>query len=304
MRALLPLLASLGMALSALGLAFAAPGDERRDLSAARLTAATAGAVHLVNSREGTAVLGAQRLRPGDEVSGTVRIGNDGALAGRLVLRRGAVSDTPGVGGGRLSDALQLSIFDITNPAAPTTLYAGPLTAFSEVAAGTVARGGDRQFRLAARLAPPAGDDNRFQNATTSLGLEWGATPVPAAATPTRPPVTPKPPVTVKPKPPTAPAPPAPAVPLADALGLPRATTCVRSRTLRFKLRTPNGARLRSATVAVNRKVKVKGRKALKRITLRKLPKRRATVAVTVKAADRKTYKASRTYAACTTRRS
>jgi hypothetical protein len=257
--------------------------------------------VQLVNSHDGAAVLGAERLRPGDEVSGTVRIGNTGALAGRLVLRRGAVSDTPGAGGGRLSDALQLSIFDVTNPAAPAALYAGPLTAFTEVAAGTVARGGARQFRLAARLVPPAGDDNRFQGATTSLGLDWGATPVPVAATPTRPPVKPKPPVNVKPKPPIAPA---PATPLADALGLPRATTCVRARKLRFKLRTPNGARLRSATVAVNRKVKVKGRKALKKITLRKLPKRRATVAVTVKAADRKTYKASRTYAACTTRRS
>jgi hypothetical protein len=212
------------------------------------------------------------------------------------------VSDTLGVGGGRLSDALQLTIFDVTNPAAPSALYAGPLTAFTAVAAGTVARGGARQFRLAARLVPPAGDANRFQSATTSLGLEWGATPVAAAATPTPPPV-PKPPVTVTPKPPTTPAPPSPATPLADALGLPRATTCVRARTLRFKLRTPNRARVRSATVTVNRKVKVKGRKALKKITLRRLPKRRVTVAVTVKAADRKTYEASRTYAACTTRR-
>jgi hypothetical protein len=298
MRALLPLLASLGMALSAIGLAFAAPGQERGELAAARLTAA-ADAVHIVNSREGAAVFGAGRVRTGEEVSGTVRIGNDGALAGRLVLRRGAVTDTPGPGGGRLSDALQLSVLDVTDPAHPSTLYTGALASFTELAAGTVARGGVRDFRLAARLVPPAGDDNRFQGATMSLGLEWGATAVPGAATPTPTPTLPP----VEPLPPTvAPKPPAPATPLADALGLPRAGTCIRAHTLRFTLRAPRGGRVLSATVAVNRELKVKGPKALKKITLSKLPKGRATVAVTVKASG-KTYRASRTYADCTTSR-
>ncbi len=68
---------------------------------------------------------------------------------------------------------------------------------------------------------------------------------------------------------------------------------------MRFRLRAPYGGRLQSAKVAVNRKTKVKGRKALKRITLRKLSTRRTTISVVVKASDRKTYKASRSYSAC-----
>ena len=75
--------------------------------------------------------------------------------------------------------------------------------------------------------------------------------------------------------------------------------TCVRARTLRFRLRAPSGRRVLSATVAVNGNVKVKGRKALGTITLRKLPKSRTTIAVALKASGGKKYKASRTYAAC-----
>jgi hypothetical protein len=296
MRALVPLLGSLTMALSALGLAFAAPADQRGELAAARVAAA-AGAVHIVNSGEGAAVLGAEALRPGEEASGTVRIGNDGVLAGDLVLRAGALTDTPGPGGGRISDALQLSIVDVTVPAQPVTLYAGPPAGFTELAAGRVAAGSAREYALEATLATPPGDDNRFQGSVLSLGLEWGATAVTPPATPTPPAPTPAPPAPPGPTPP-APAP-APAPALADLLGLPRAGTCVRAGALRFKLRAPKGGRVVSASVAVNRKTKVKGFKALATVTLRKLPKR-TTVAVTVKASDRKTYKASRTYAACT----
>jgi hypothetical protein len=298
MRALLPLLGSLVMAVSALGLAFAAPREERGDLAAVRVAAA-AGAVHIVNSREGTAVLDAEALQPGEQVSGIVRIGNDGTLAGDLVLRAGALSDTAGAGGGRVSDALQISIVDVTAPAQPVTLYAGPPAGFTQVAAGRVAAGGARDYRIDATFATPPGDDNRFQGSLLSLGLEWGATAVPPAATPTP---TPAPaPVTPAPAPtaPVAPVAPVPATALADLLGLPRAGTCVSAGTLRFKLRAPKGGRVLSATVAVNRKTKVKGRKALAAITLRKLPKR-TKVAVVVKASDRKTYKALRTYAACT----
>jgi spore coat-associated protein N len=293
MRAVLPLLGSLAMALSAFGLALAAPGRERGELTGARVAAA-AGAVEIVNSHEGTAVLGAAALQPGEQVSGTVTIGNAGTLPGILALRPGALTDTPGWGGGRLSDALQLSIFDVTDAARPVTLYAGPAVGLPELAAGTVAAGAAREYRLEATLVTPPGDDNRFQGSALSLGLEWGATAVLLPAPPTPAPVLPPP--APAPAPPAAPTP-APA--LADLLGLPRAGTCARGGRLRFKLRAPHGGRVVSATVTVNRKTQAKGRKALATITLRKLPKR-TTVAVTVKASDRKTYKASRTYSACT----
>jgi hypothetical protein len=294
MRAVLPLLGALAMALSAFGLALAAPGAEG-ELADARVAAA-AGAVDIVNSHEGTAVLSAAALQPGEQVSGTVTIGNSGTLPEILALRAGAVTDTAGPGGGRLSDALQLSVVDVTDAAQPGTLYAGPVTGLPELAAGTVAAGGAREYRLEATLATPPGDDNRFQGSALSLGLEWSATAVlpPATPTPTATPVSPPPA-------PAAPPAPAPAPALADLLGLPRAGTCTRGGTLRFKLRAPHGGRVVSATVAVNRRTKAKGRKALATVMLRKLP-RRTTIAVTVKASDRKTYKASRTYSACARR--
>lgn len=296
MRALVPLLGTLAMALSALGLAFAAPARERPGELAAARVAAAAGAVEIVNSHEGTAVLSAAALQPGEQVSGTVTIGNAGTRPGRLVLRKGAVTDTAGPGGGWLSDALQLGIVDVTDAAQPATLYAGPVTGLPELAAGTVAAGGAREYRLEATLATPPGDDNRFQGSALSLGLEWAATAVlpPTTPTPTPAPVSPPPA-------PAAPPAPAPAPALADLLGLPRAGTCTRGGRLRFKLRAPHGGRVVSATVAVNRRTKAKGRKALATVTLRKLP-RSTTVAVTVKASDRKTYKASRTYSACARR--
>jgi hypothetical protein len=296
MRAVLPLLGALAMALSAFGLALAAPGTEG-ELADARVAAA-AGAVQIVNSHEGTAVLGAAALQPGEQVSGTVSIGNAGTLPGRLALRTGALTDTAGPGGGRLSDALRLSVFDVTDAAQPATLYAGPAAGVPELAAGTVAPGGVREYRLEATLLTPPGDDNRFQGSALSLGLEWGATAMlpPATPTPTSSPAPVSPPPA-----PIAPTAPTPAPALADLLGLPRAGTCMRGGTLRFKLRAPYGGRVVSATVAVNRKTKTKGRKALATVKLRKLPKR-TTIAVTVKASDRKTYKASRTYSACARR--
>lgn len=297
MRGLLPLVAALGMALSALGLAFAAPPQDRREAAGVRLLSGT-GDITIVNSREGLAVLGAAGMRPGEQLSGTVRIANPGALGGRLVLGRGAVVDVPGAGGGKLSDALLLRVVDITAPAAPATLYDGPLAGFGELAAGTLVGSGSREFEFAATLALPTGDHNRFQGSAMTLGLLWGATAIAGPATPT--PTPPGPP----PGPPTVPPPaPTPTVSLADRLGLPRAGTCVRAKKLRFKLRAPYGGRVLTARVAVNRKTKVKGKKALKAIKLRKLRARRTTISVVVKASDRKTYKASRSYPACRSRR-
>ena len=128
-----------------------------------------------------------------------------------------------------------------------------------------------------------------------TLGLLWGATAIAAPATPTP---TPTP---LRRSPPVGDAPPTPTptVALADRLGLPRAGTCVRAKTMRFKLRAPYGGRVLTATVAVNRKTKVKGKKALKTVTLRKLTAKKTTISVVVKASDRKTYKASRAYATC-----
>ena len=50
----------------------------------------------IANSRDGQAVFSAAAMRPGEGVSGTVRIGNDGDVAGRFAVRGSGVQDTAG----------------------------------------------------------------------------------------------------------------------------------------------------------------------------------------------------------------
>jgi hypothetical protein len=293
MRAAATLLLSLAMAATALGLAIAAPGGER-PLVRARLVAAT-GAVHITNSRAGQALFSAAGMRPGDGVSGTVRIGNDGTEPGRFSVRPSSLQDSPGPGGERLSASVQLVLFDVTDVHAPATLYAGPPAAFGDVAVGTLAPGQHRDFLFSAVL--PGTVDNRLQGAGMSLGFEWRAAAAPVA--------TPAPTATPKPTPTATPSPVAPSAPtgdaLADALGLPPAATCVGRGGLRLVLKAP-GARIVSATIAVNKKVRARVTGATP-VTLRRLPKRGFRLKVTVRASDGKTYTGTRKYRTCRKRK-
>jgi hypothetical protein len=297
MRSATTLILSLTMAVAAVCLAVASPGREDR-LAAVELERA-AGALSIANSMDGHAVFSAEEMRPGHGVSGTVRIGNDGDIAGDFSVQAAGVSDAPGEFGGKLSERVELVLFDVTDVQHPDTIFAGHPADFDEVELGTFSPGEERDYLFAATL-PDSGDgDNQFQGSGMSVGFEWRATATPTA-TPTKPKPKPNPP---KPKatPTPTPTPPAP-VPLADALGLPPATTCVRGGKLKFKLKGPEGSKVVSATVSGGKKkLRLKGSKVRKAITLKGLRKR-AKVKVTVKASNKRTYSASRKYRACAKR--
>jgi hypothetical protein len=302
MRAVATLIVSLVMALGAIGLAVAAPGGGRH-LAAAELQSA-GGAVHITNSRAGQAVFAAPGMRPGEGVSGTVRIGNDGDGDGRFAVRPTGLFDTPGPYGGRLSQGVDLVLFDITNINRPVTVFAGHPAELGQLELGTIAAGGHRDYLFAATL--PGGAGNAFQGSGLSLGFEWragpAATPTPTPKPKPRPTPTPKP----KPKPTPTPTPTVtpPPVDLAGALGLPPANRCVKRKTLKFKLKAPDGAKPVSATVRVNGRVKarLKGGKIRKAVRLRKLGKK-ATIKLVVVASNGRTYTAKRTYRACAKRK-
>jgi hypothetical protein len=297
MRATATLVTSLAMALTALGLAFAAPGGGPRRASLELLGAS--GAVHIANSRAGQAVFGAAGMRPGQGVSGTVRIGNDGSAPGAFSVRRGSLQDVPGPRGGLLSARVNLVLFDVTDVQHPVTIYAGPPAGFHAVALGTLAPGRHRDYLFAATLpdsglpGSAVGGDNLFQGSALSLGFEWRATSAPVAA-PT-PAVTP---ITPKPKPPVV-------VPTGDALGdllgLPSARNCVSRRRFTVRLKVPLGARVVSATITINGKVKarVTGGRTRAPVNLRGLPKGKVKVKIATKASDGRTYKSTRTYRTC-----
>ncbi len=301
MRAAATLIMSLVMALGAIGLAVAAPGGHR--LASAEIQNA-GGAVSISNSRAGQAVFSALDMRPGEGVSGTLRIGNDGDVAGNFAVRPSAVDDTPGPNGGLLSERIDLVLFDVTDVGHPVTVYAGHPADFDQVSLGEFDAGEHRNYLFSATLPDGGASDNAYQGSGLSLGFEWRASATPHA-TPT-PTVTPTPtPIATPTKPHVAPTPTptAPAKPTtidyASALGLPPATRCAKRGKLKFKLKAP-GAKVKSATVAVNGKVKlrVKGKKVRKPVKLKKL-KKTFKVSVTVKTTKRKTYKATRTYRVC-----
>jgi spore coat-associated protein N len=294
MRAVATLIISLVMALGAIGLAVAAPGGHR--LASAEIQDA-GGAISISNSRAGQAVFSALDMRPGEGVSGTLQIGNDGDVAGNFAVRPSTVLDTPGPNGGLLSERIELVLFDVTDVAHPVTVYAGHPADFNQVGLGEFDAGEHRNYLFAATLPDGGAGDNAYQGSGLSLGFEWRASATPHA-TPTP---TPTPTVTPTPTPtPTTPiTPTTPTVDYATALGLPPAAKCAKGGKLKFKLKAPH-AKVVSATVAVNGKVKlrVKGAKVRKPVTLQKL-KKTFKVTVAVKASNKKTYKATRTYRVC-----
>jgi hypothetical protein len=302
------LVVTLALALGAIGLAVAAPGGGR-DRASAELRSA-AGSVLIANSHAGTAVLDARGLRPGRSESGTVTIGNQGDVGGRFAVAPIGVHDTAGAHGGLLSDRLQLLLVDETDPQDAVTVYAGTPAGLGEVDLGHFDAREERDYRLTVTLpngGVPGSDtsgDNRFQGAALSLGLQWRAAPVAAATPPPAPAPTAVPPApTPMPVPPTPTPIPAPAA-LADELGLPSASSCVRSRRLTLRLKGPKGTKVLSATVAVNGRVKarVKGANVRRPVSLRGLGNKPVEVKVTIKASNRRTYTATRSYRPCARR--
>jgi spore coat-associated protein N len=304
MRAAVTLISSLAMALAAIGLAIAAPRGSDPRLASATVQAAS-GAVTITNSRAGDAIFGAAAMRPGEGVSGSVRIGNAGDVAGTFAVRGSGVHDTPGPNGGRLSERVELVLLDVTDAQRPLTLFSGHPAELAQVDLGTLAAGEAREYRFSATLpdggepGSGTGGDNRYQGSGLSLGFEWRAE---AVSTPTP---TPTPtPATPTPATPTAsvptPAKPAAPVDYAGALGLPPATRCVKRGRLSVRLKAPDKATVVSATVAVNGRVtaRVKGAKARKPVSVRGLRKATA-VTLTVRASNGRTYTGTRKYTAC-----
>ena len=175
MRPIATLVMSIAMAFAAIGLAVAAPGGligGDPELASARLQSAT-GAVHISNDRAGQAVFNAAAMRPGEGVSGAVTIGNDGDHPGRFAVRPTGLQDVS-PNGGKLSERVELVLFDVTNVQSPRTIYAGSPADFEQKDLGVITPGKEREYLFAATL-PDGSDDNEYQGASLSLGFEWSA---------------------------------------------------------------------------------------------------------------------------------
>lgn len=131
------------------------------------------GDLDLRNSLDGLPILSASGLGPGDTASGQVTVTNAGTGSGQFSLKRQSLSDTPGAGGGALSDRLQLVVSDVTVPASPTIVYSGALGAMPEKALGTLGPGQVRVYRFEASFPDGGTPDNAYTGAAASVGYKW-----------------------------------------------------------------------------------------------------------------------------------
>jgi hypothetical protein len=137
------------------------------------------GSLSIVNSRGEGAILSAAGLVPGGSVSGEVTIQNSGTVSGGFTLAGTDVVDTPGVGGGLLSQRLQLVVLDLTTP---RTVYSGALNGLASRDLGTIGPGQARTYRFTATLPDggtpptPLGGDNAYQDARVVSAYLWTAT--------------------------------------------------------------------------------------------------------------------------------
>jgi hypothetical protein len=285
------------------------------------------GALRLANSKAGQAIFGGQQLRPGDEASGSLTLANTGDVRAKFAVEAAIESEA---GGGRLWDALQLVVTDVTVPTDPFPVYGGRLADMGRLTFGGLAPGRLRSFRFTVSLPRGAQSDDAYQGAQLSIGLAWSAeavlTPAPVSPapissptpTPQAPRATPTPEApraTPTPDPPAAPAPaptprptatptpePIPNVTADDVLSLPSSKGCVSRRKFAIRVRAPRGITVTSTTVFVNGRKAGTGRGNSAVINLRGLPRGKVKVKVVAQLSDGRQLAVRRTYKTCTTR--
>jgi hypothetical protein len=142
------------------------------------------GSFSFANSRDGMPIFSATEIAPGDSVSGTVAIADTGTEPGELTLAQHDVADVPGPGGDELSKRLSLRVTDVTVPASPVVVYAGPLAPMPPQPAGRLEPGASRTYEFVATLPESEGAQNDVQGASTSIAYSWTASEVVAGPGP------------------------------------------------------------------------------------------------------------------------
>jgi hypothetical protein len=132
----------------------------------------TAGRLYIENSREGTAILTAVNMKPGDTVTGTVTgtvtLENIGTVSGAFSVTKGQVADANGLG-----DVLQLSVAE-----GASSVYSGDLSgAMSGVSLGTWAPEAPHTYTFTVTWPNGTGvpSDNAFMGTTCTYRFDWNA---------------------------------------------------------------------------------------------------------------------------------
>ncbi len=138
-------------------------------------TVAATGSFSFTNSGAGEPIFAAADLAPGHSARGTVEIANGGELPGEVTLTQSYLSDSSGLGGAMLSKRLTLLVRDVTAPAAPATVYSGPLALMAPQAAGRIEAGATHRYEFVATLPEEVASANDLQGASAEVSYSWTA---------------------------------------------------------------------------------------------------------------------------------
>ena len=173
-----------GLAAAALG----QPGEAEPPARPVVTASEASGSVSLVNSLDGGAILSVTDLAPGQSTSGEVTITNAGSLTGAVTLESDALAELPGLGGGLLSERLELVVLE----PGVGVVYQGPYGGLDRRSLGSIAAGQGRRYRFTATLPDggvppsPSEGDNAYQGARLTSAFRWTAASAPTPDGPTR----------------------------------------------------------------------------------------------------------------------
>jgi hypothetical protein len=137
----------------------------------------TAGNLVHTNSKDGSAILTADKLKPGESRSGTVAITNTGDINGVFSLARTITADSTGALTPSNPFAAHLNL-KVEDNGTGTVYYDGLLSAMSgTVAAGTLAPAASRTYKFTVTFVDggSGGADNAFKQAAVTTRFDWEA---------------------------------------------------------------------------------------------------------------------------------
>ena len=130
----------------------------------------TAGNLRLINSAGDAYVINATGLRPGQSITGTVALTNEGDFTAGCTLAVSALTDTPS--SSHLSGALTLTIEDVT--ATAISLWSGNIDGLTSLTLTPLELGATRSYRFTVTF--PLGEASpSLQGATTALTILFTA---------------------------------------------------------------------------------------------------------------------------------
>lgn len=155
------LLAALALLALALGSAmFSGASFSSKSANKASLAA---GSVKLSSSKS-EAIVSASGMEPGASREGTIKIGNEGDVAGTVTLTSSGLSGTA------LAAVIDLKVDDVTS--GTTQKWSGKLGSFTSLALGSFEAGATRTYRFTLSW-PSTSNAASLQGASSSLNFNW-----------------------------------------------------------------------------------------------------------------------------------